>query len=129
MAAIYSAADLAGRLLLAALFAVEVWIKVRGYEGAVTYMERFGVPGILLPAAIAVESLGALFVAIGWHTRVAAFLLAGFCLLTAIIFHNNLANANEQLHFLKDLAIAGGFLVLFARGAGDWSIDARQGRE
>jgi putative oxidoreductase len=128
MANIYSAADLAGRLLLAALFAVEVWVKVKGYDGAVAYMEKFGVPAILLPVAIAVEGLGALCIAIGWHARVAAFLLAGFCLLTAIIFHDNLADAGEQLHFLKDIAIAGGFLVVFARGAGDWSIDARQGR-
>jgi putative oxidoreductase len=127
MAIIYSAADLLGRVLLAALFAIEAWIKISGYAGAVAYSEKFGVPGNLLPAAIALEAAGALLIVIGWYTRVAAFLLAGFCILTAIIFHNNFANANEQLHFLKDFAIAGGFLVLFARGAGDWSIDARRG--
>ena len=120
---IFTAADLAGRLLLVAIFAIEAWTKLKGYDGAVAYMEKFGLPGFLLPPAIIVEGAGAVLIAIGCQTRIAALFLAGFCVVTAIVFHNNLGNGNEQLHFLKDLAIAGGFLILFARGPGAWSVD------
>ena len=62
---------------------------------------------------------------LGWKTRTAALLLAGFCLLTATIFHHNFADQQQMIHFLKDLAIAGGFLVLLANGAGPLSLDRR----
>ena len=59
----------------------------------------------------------------------AALALAGFCVLAALFFHQNLADANEFIQFTKDMAIAGGFLLLVAFGAGGWSIDALWGRE
>jgi putative oxidoreductase len=121
--AIRSSAALIGRVLLAALFILEGWSKIRGYGPAVTYMERYGVPGVLLPAAIAIELGGGILIAIGWQTRLAALALAGFCVAAALLFHNNLADRNQVLHFEKDLAIAGGLLVLFAFGAGRYSLD------
>jgi len=117
---------LAGRVLLALLFLIEAYEKSVGYAGAVAYAQAFGVPGILLPGAIALELLGGLLVVIGWQTRWAALALAAFCVVTALIFHQNLANINEKLHFLKDLAIAGGFLVLAAGGPGALSVDERE---
>jgi len=119
-----AAASLLARLLLAALFVIEGWSKIKGYDGAVAYMQRFGVPGALLPLAILVELGGGLMVAVGWQTRLAALALAGFALLAAVLFHTNFADRNQELHFFKDLAIAGGFLALVAHGAGAWSLDA-----
>jgi len=121
---VMEAAALAGRLLLAALFLHEAWSKLTAYSAAVAYSEAFGVPGVLLPLAIAVEAAGGLLILLGCWTRPAALALAGFCVATAVLFHAKLGNRNELLHFEKDLAIAGGLLVLFARGAGAWALDA-----
>jgi putative oxidoreductase len=114
-----AAAGLAlGRLLLAALFILEGWSKLRGYEAAVAYMDRYGVPGLLLPAVIALELGGGAMIAVGWHTRIAAVGLAAFCILAAVLFHGNLSDRGQLLHFEKDLAIAGGLLVLAVAGPG-----------
>ena len=118
------AAAFAGRLLLAGIFLHEAWSKLTGYPAALVYMQAFGVPGQLLPFAIAVELGCGVLIVSGYHTRAAALLLAGFCLATAILFHNKLGDRNQLLHFEKDLAIAGGLLVLFAHGAGAWALDA-----
>jgi putative oxidoreductase len=116
-----------GRLLLAALFILEGWSKIRGYQAAADYMDRYGVPGVLLPAVIALELGGGLMIALGWRTRLAAFALAAFCVAAAVIFHNQFLDRSHLLHFEKDLAIAGGLLVLAVAGAGRWSIDRRLG--
>jgi putative oxidoreductase len=126
---IKEAAALAGRLLLAAIFLHEAYAKLSGYSAAVAYSEAFGVPGLLLPLAIATELGCGLLIIVGYQTRIAALLLAGFCVVTALLFHVKLGNRNELLHFEKDLAIAGGFLVLFAHGAGAWALDAFRERK
>ena len=117
-----------GRLLLAAIFLHEAWAKLTAYDAAVGYMQAFGLPGWLLPFAIAVELVGGILVIAGLYTRVGALALALFCVATAVLFHNKFGNRNELLHFEKDLAIAGGFLVLAARGGGAWALDALRGR-
>ena len=114
-----------GRLLLASIFILEGWSKLRGYEAATAYMTRFGVPGVLLPAVIALELGCGLMIVVGWRTRLAAAALAVFCVLAAFLFHTNVADRNQLLHFEKDLALAGGLLVLAIAGAGQWSIDGR----
>src|SRR5262249_43195059 len=119
-------AALVGRLLVASLFLLEAMSKIRGYDLAVAYMERFSVPSALLPLAILVELGGALLLAIGWQARLAALALAIFSILTAVLFHANLADRNQVLHLQKDLAIAGGLLVLFAFGPGPYAIEARR---
>ena len=86
-------------------------------------MERFSVPGLLLPAVILVELGGGLLLVIGWQTRCAALALAIFCVVAALLFHTNFADRNQLLHFEKDLAIAGGLLVLVAFGPGRFSLD------
>ena len=85
-------------------------------------------PGELLPLAIAVELGCGLLILVGYQTRIASLLLAGFCLVTAFVFHTKFGDRNQLLHFEKDLAIAGGFLVLFAHGGGAWALDALRGR-
>jgi putative oxidoreductase len=117
-----------GRLLLAAIFLHEAWAKLTAYDAAVGYMQVFGLPGWLLPFAIAVELVGGILVIAGLYTRVAALALALFCVATAVLFHNKFGNRNELLQFEKELAIAGGFLVLAARGGGAWALDALRGR-
>jgi len=121
---VMEAAVLAGRLLLAAIFLHEAWSKLFGYTAAVAYMRAFGVPGELLPVVIAVELGCGLLIVLGLYTRAAALILAGFCVAAAVLFHTKFGDRNQLLHFEKDFAIAGGFLILFARGAGAWSLDA-----
>jgi putative oxidoreductase len=88
------AAALVGRLLLAALFLHEAWSKLTAYSAALAYMQAFGVPGQLLPLAIAVELGCGLLILLGYQTRVAALVLAGFCLATAVLFHSKLGDRN-----------------------------------
>jgi putative oxidoreductase len=119
-------ADLAARVALAALFIIAGFAKIGGYEGTAGYMQSMGVPGFLLPLVIALELVGGLAIAVGYRTRVVAFLLAGFSVLSGLIFHSPL-DPNEQTQFLKNLAIGGGFLLLVVHGAGRYSLDARRG--
>jgi putative oxidoreductase len=127
--ALSSAAELSGRFLLVLLFLLSGLGKLGAYKATAAYMASAGVPGALLPAVIATEILGALAIVLGWKTRVAAFLLAGFCLLTALIFHNNLADQTQMIMFFKNLSIAGGFLLLVVNGAGSLSLDRRASRQ
>jgi putative oxidoreductase len=119
-------ADLAGRILLAALFLIAGLQKIGGYAGTQGYMDAMGVPGALLPLVIALEVGGAVAIIVGWHTRLCAFLLAGFTLLSALVFHRAPGDPMQAILFLKNLAIAGGFLLLVARGPLEWSLDARR---
>jgi putative oxidoreductase len=119
-----AAAALAGRVLLAALFLHEAYAKLTAYAMSEAYMRAFGVPDKLLPLVIAVELVCGLLILLGYQTRIAALLLATFCVATAVLFHTKFGDRNQLLHFEKDLAIAGGFLVLFAFGGGAWTLDA-----
>ena len=123
-----SVAEVGGRILLASLFLLAGLNKLGAYSATAAYMSSAGVPGALLPAVIATEVLGALAIILGWKTRVAATLLAGFSLLTAFTFHNNFADQIQMIMFLKNVSIAGGFLLLIANGAGPLSIDRRLAR-
>jgi putative oxidoreductase len=121
-------AELAGRVFLAAIFLISGLGKIGAYAGMAAYMDSMGVPGALLPLVIATEVLGGVAIIIGWKTRIVAFLLAGFTLLSGVIFHSNFADQIQTVMFLKNIAIAGGFLLLVANGAGAWSLDRRAGR-
>jgi putative oxidoreductase len=116
---------LAGRILLAVMFLLSGLGKLGAYSATAAYMTSAGVPGVLLPLVIITEVGGALAIVVGWKTRTVAVLLAGFCLLTAIAFHRNFADQNQMINFLKNLSIAGGFLLLVANGPGPLSIDGR----
>jgi len=120
--------ELIGRILLATLFIASGLGKIAGYAATAGYMASQGVPGALLPLVIATELGGGLAIVLGWKTRVIAFLLAGFTLLTAVIFHNNFADQIQMIMFLKNVSIAGAFLMLVANGAGPYSLDARRAK-
>ena len=115
----------AGRVLLSIIFFWGGYEKITGYAGAQDYMEQSGISGALLPLVIATELGGALAILAGWQTRLAALALAGFCLLTAVFFHTEFGNMNQLINFLKNLGLAGGFLVLAAAGPGALSLDER----
>jgi putative oxidoreductase len=116
---------LAGRFLLSAIFVQSGWGKIGRYASTQAYMEKMGVPGSLLPLVIATELGLGLLIVIGWQTRIAAFLIAGFTLLAGILFHYDPGNSGQMIQFMKNIAIAGGFLMLVANGPGPWSIDGR----
>jgi putative oxidoreductase len=120
-------ADLGGRILISYLFLTSGLDKISGYAGTQGYMEAVGVPGGLLPLVIALEVLGAIAVIVGYQTRLTAAALAAFTLAAGVLFHSG-ADQMQQLLFMKNVAITGGFLFLVARGAGDWSLDARRER-
>jgi putative oxidoreductase len=115
---------LGGRLLLAAIFVFEGWVKIDDDAGVVAYMESYGVPGALLPLAIVAELGGGMAVAIGFLTRLAALGLGSFAVLTALFFHSDFGDPEQVIHFGKNLAIAGGFMILLVHGPGSWSLDA-----
>ncbi|MDH4260346.1 MAG: DoxX family protein, partial [Gammaproteobacteria bacterium] len=91
------------------------------------YMEAMHVPGALLWPTILFEIGAGLSVAVGYRTRIVATLLAGFCLLTAAIFHNQFADQIQMIMFLKNLAMAGGFILMASVGPGSLSVDAKRG--
>ncbi len=114
---------LASRLLLAWIFVHEGVFLAINFDVASAGMATMGVPAYLLVATIALQLVAGIAIAAGWHARAGAAALGLFCLATAILFHTNLADRNELLHFEKDLAIAGGMLLLMLRGAGGWSVE------
>jgi putative oxidoreductase len=122
-ATLAGATEATGRLLLASLFLLSGLNKLGAYNATAAYMSVFGVPTAVLPAVIAVEVLGAIAIILGWQTRVVAGLLAVFSLLTAFTFHTNFGDQIQMIMFLKNVSIAGGFLLLVANGAGPLSID------
>ena len=118
--------NLAGRVLIAQIFLMAGINKIGGYAGTQGYMEAMGVPGSLLPLVIVLEIGGALALIAGWQTRLVSLALAGFSILSAIIFHANFADQTSMIMFMKNFAIAGGLLVLAARDMKDTiSIDNR----
>jgi putative oxidoreductase len=122
-------AELAGRVLLAALFLLSGVGKIGAFATTAGYMQAVGVPGALLPLVIATEVLGAVAIVVGWQTRVTAFLLAGFTLLSAALFHSDFGDQTQMIMFLKNVSIAGGFLLLVAHGAGRLSFDRKRAKQ
>ncbi len=114
---------LAGRVLLAITFVVAGYGKIGGYAGTQGYMESMGVPGMLLPLVIILELGGGLAIIAGWQTRIVAILLAGFTLLAAFTFHLDFADRMQSILFMKNVSIAGGFLLLAAYGPGALALD------
>lgn len=119
---------LAGRIMLALIFVLAGIQKISGYEATQAYMASQGVPTMLLPLVILLEVGGGIAIILGLFTRATAFALAVFCVASALLFHANFADQMQTTLFLKNIAIAGGFLLLAAAGPGDISIDNRNSR-
>ena len=118
-----NALDLIGRIFISALFLISAINKIFNLEGSMGWMEGFGVPGFLIFPAIALEIVLPVFVIVGYQARIAAGILAVFCLVTAFLFHFNFSDQSQFISFLKNIGLAGGFLFIVANGTKDWSVD------
>ena len=112
-----------GRILLSALFLIEGLGKISMQEEVIMYMEEYGVPGILFIPATALEVLFPLLLIVGYKTKWVASIMALFTFAVAIIFHTDFSEGMQMMFFLKDLAIAGGFMLIVAYGPGKISLD------
>ena len=115
--------DLLARILISTLFFLNGIFKINNYDSTIGWMESFGMPGIMLIPAIILEIAGPILIIIGYKTKLAAGLLSLFCISTAVIFHNDFTDQMQFTSFLKNIALAGGFLILFVNGAKDFSLD------
>jgi len=114
---------LVSRCLVAALFLWSGVGQITGYEDTAIFMTRHGVIGNLLPVAVFIELSGAVLLIFGYRMRFTCLALAGFCVVTALLFHANFTDKTQMFHFLKNAAIAGGLLALYVSGPGRLSFD------
>ena len=112
-----------GRLLLSALFLIEGLGKISIQEDVIMYMEDYGVPGILFLPALVLEILIPLLLIVGYKTKWTASIMDLFTFTVAIIFHTNFSESMQLMLFLKDIAIAGGFMIIIAYGPSKISLD------
>ena len=116
--------DLLGRIFVSLLFLINAYFKILNYEGTLEWMEGYNVPGILLTPTIILELAAPILVILGYKTKISAFLLAAFCITTALIFHTDFSNQSQIASFLKNIALAGGFLFIVVNGAKKYSFDS-----
>lgn len=121
-------ADLVGRILLSAMFILSGLHGLSDMAGAARYIEAEGIPGDLAILVIITELGCGSLLLLGFMTRLMAFLLGGFTLLTALLVHAEFGDPTQVIMFLKNLAIAGGMGIIFANGAGPLSIDGLRRR-
>ena len=112
-----------GRIFLSILFLIEGIRKFFFQEETIMYMEEYGVPEILFFPSLILEILFPILLIIGYKTRFSALIMALFSLTVALIFHTNFDNQRELIMFLKDIAIAGGFLIIAANEPKTFSLD------
>ena len=119
---------LVGRILIAVMLLIAAYNKFKGYDGSIAYFTRLGIPmpSIAAPVVEAFELIVAVLLIVGYQTRCSAIAVAIFVVVAALFAHTNFGDGNQLNHFLKNMAIAGGCLALFAAGAGAYSLDARR---
>ena len=115
-----------GRIMLGHIFLLAGISKIGAYGATQGYMDAMGVPGMLLPLVILLEVGGGVAIIVGWKTKWASLALAAFTVVAAAIFHNNFGDQTQMIMFMKNIAIAGGFLLLAVHGAGAYSLDNRR---
>ena len=120
---------LAGRILLSIMFIVAGYGKLTAIAGTAGWFASIGLPVPTVTAVVVglVELVGGIAILVGYQTRITALVLAAFTVAATLIAHTDLADQVQQLFFMKNLSVTGGFLVLAAAGAGALSIDARRG--
>ena len=126
MNALNDGAALLGRLLLAVIFILSGFQKLVDFNGTVAFM-ALPVPVLATIVAVIVECVGGILLIIGYQTRPTGMVMAVWCIATALVAHRDFGNPDQMIHFLKNVAMAGGFLQLVAFGAGAWGIDGRRG--
>ena len=118
---------LAGRLLMTVLFLMSGFGKIMNPQGTIAMIGTVGLPlpTVAYAVSVFVEIAGPVLLAIGWQTRLTAAAFCVYVIATALVFHTHFADQNQLFHFLKNIAIAGGFFQVMAFGAGKYSLDAR----
>ncbi len=117
--------DLVGRVFISLVFLLSGINKIGNYEGSVGWMESFGMPGIFLIPAIILEIVAPILIIIGYKVKIAAALLSVFCIVTALIFHTDFSNQMQFVSFMKNIALAGGFLFLVINGTKNFSLERK----
>tara|TARA_B100000963_G_scaffold332936_1_gene324876 strand:- start:2114 stop:2500 length:387 start_codon:yes stop_codon:yes gene_type:complete len=115
--------DLIGRIFISAVFLLSAYNKIFNYDGTVTWMEGYGVPGFLLWPTIILEIILPVLIIIGYKTKISAILLAIFSITTALIFHFDFSNQMQVIALLKNFGLAGGFIFIAINGPKDWALD------
>ena len=106
--------DLLGRIFISSVFLLSGYNKIFNFESTTLW------PAILL------EIIFPIFIIIGYKTKISAYLLALFCISTALIFHLDFSNQMQTIALLKNFGLAGGFLFIAIHGTGDWAIDKKK---
>ena len=117
--------DLIGRVFISGIFLLSGFNKIGNYDGTIGWMESFGIPGFLLIPAIVLEIVAPILIIVGYQTKIAAAALSVFCIATAFIFHNDFSDQMQIIAFMKNIALAGGFLFLVANGAKGYCLDKK----
>tara|TARA_B100001109_G_scaffold102508_1_gene83612 strand:+ start:10 stop:393 length:384 start_codon:yes stop_codon:yes gene_type:complete len=117
--------DLIARVFISGIFLLSAFNKIGNYEGTLGWMGSFGLPGFLLAPAILLEIIAPILIIIGYQTKIAAGALSLFCIATAIIFHNDFSDQMQLIAFMKNIALAGGFLFLVVNGAKGYCLDKK----
>ena len=117
--------DLLGRIFISVLFFINGIFKINNYESTIEWMDSYDLPGVMIIPAIIIEIVAPILIVIGYKTKIAAALLFLFCISTAFIFHNDFSDQMQLTAFLKNIALAGGFMFLIANGARDYSLDKK----
>ena len=117
--------DLVGRVFISLVFLLSGINKIVNYEGSIGWMESFGMPGIFLIPAIILEIVAPILIIIGFKVKIAAALLSVFCIATALIFHTDFSNQMQFVSFMKNIALAGGFLFLVINDTKGFSLERK----
>ena len=117
--------DLVGRIFISVLFFINGIFKINNYDGTIEWMDSYGLPSIMIIPAIIIEIVAPILIVIGYKTKIAAALLFLFCISTAFIFHNDFSDQMQLTAFLKNIALAGGFMFLIVNGAKGYSLDKK----
>jgi putative oxidoreductase len=117
--------DLLGRVLISLVFLLSGINKIGNYEGTIIWMESSGMPGIFLIPAIILEIAAPILIMIGYKVKISAAFLSLFCIATAIIFHTDFSNQMQFVSFMKNIALAGGFLFLVINETKEFSLERK----
>ena len=117
-----------GRIMLSLIFIVSGALKLGDPSATSSALASVGFPTSLALPSILFELVGGIMIALGIFTRITSLVFAAFCLLTALLFHGETADATQAAMAMKNIAIAGGFLCLFAYEGKSWSLDHYRSR-
>ncbi len=117
---------LMSRLFMSSLFILYGYFKLTGYAGTVAYMTKLGLPSFCAALAVIIELGGGILILLGYQTRLVSYGLALYVIIAALIAHRHFADSNQLSHFMKNMAIVGGFLAIAASGGGAYSLDGRK---